>query len=93
MWSAVQIANGNSNMSKALPRQYHVSQSQPGQRHVAYDGQQSAPPSDLEVGSGVQIANNDSRTGVIRWIGEFPGMQGLIAGVELVSTKPISLCE
>ena len=61
-------------------------QSQPRQHHVAYDGQQgSAPPSGLEVGSAVQIANNDTRTGVIRWIGTFPSMQGVIAGVELVS--------
>ena len=73
------------------PGQHHVSQPQPEQRHLAYDGQprpqHSAPPSGLEVDSVVQIANNDSRTGVIRWIGEFPGMQGLIAGVELVSTN------
>ena len=41
--------------------------------------------SGLEVGSVVQIANNADRTGVIRWVGNLPGVQGLIAGVELVS--------
>ena len=60
---------------------------QPGQGHnIAYDGRQRfAIPSGLEVGSAVQLVNNDSRTGVIRWIGTFPGMQGVIAGLELVS--------
>ena len=78
---------GQYHVSQAQLGQYHVSQSQPGQHHVAYDGQsQQSAPSGLEVGSAVQIANNDSRTGVIRWIGEFLGMQGLIAGVELVSS-------
>lgn len=65
----------------------HPHPPQPQPRHnMAYDGQQTPVPSlGLEVGSVVQVANNDSRTGVIRWIGNFPGMQGTIAGVELVS--------
>ena len=59
---------------------------QPQGYNMAYDGQQRpVPPSDLDVGSAVQIANNDSRTGVIRWIGLLPGVQGLIAGLALVS--------
>ena len=59
---------------------------QPQGYNMAYDGQQRpVPPSDLDVGSAVQIANNDSRTGVIRWLGLLPGVQGLIAGLALVS--------
>ena len=56
------------------------------QQHMAYGGQQrSSHRAGLEVGSAVQIANNDSRTGVVRWIGPLPGVQGEVAGVELVS--------
>lgn len=56
----------------------------PQLRHnMAYDGQHTYLG--LEVGSAVQLANNGSRTGVIRWIGNFHGMQYTLAGVELVS--------
>ena len=59
---------------------------QPGHQHMAYGGQQrSSHHAGLEVGSAVRIANNDSRTGVVRWIGPLPGVQGEVAGVELVS--------
>ena len=74
--------SGSSTVSPAM--QYP----QAGQQHIAYDGQQrSAPPhhAGLQVGSAVQIANNDSRTGVIMWIGTLPGVQGEVAGVALVS--------
>lgn len=66
-------------------------QSQPQKRDHVYGTADATIPSwkdspiHLEVGSAVQYANNDSRTGVIRWIGNLPGMQGTIAGVELVS--------
>ena len=43
----------------------------------------------LDIGSTIQIPSTEyghpMRYGVIRWIGELPGVQGLIAGVELVS--------
>ena len=43
----------------------------------------------LDVGSTIQIPSTEydrpMRYGVIRWIGELPGVQGLIAGIELVS--------
>ena len=43
----------------------------------------------LDKGSAIQIPSTEygrpMRYGVIRWIGELPGVQGLIAGVELVS--------
>ena len=74
--------SGSSTVPPAL--QY----SQAGQQHMAYDGQQRSAPSHhvgLEVGSAVQIVNNDSRTGVVMWIGTLPGVQGEVAGVELVS--------
>ncbi len=38
----------------------------------------------LSIGSTVQLSD-PPRYGVIRWIGELPAVQGLIAGVELVS--------
>ena len=67
------------------PLHHHPPHPQPRQ-NVAYDGQQTPATSlGLEVGSAVQLANNDSRTGVIRWIGNFSGLQNTIAGVELVS--------
>ena len=58
---------------------YRTPQPQPGH---GFEYQQR---SDLEVGSAVRLANNESKTGVIRWIGTFPGMQVAIAGIELVS--------
>ena len=66
---------------------------QAGQQHVSYDDQQRSAPSHagLEVGSAVQIANNDSRTGVVMWIGILPGVQGEVAGVALVSPSSV-LC-
>ena len=38
----------------------------------------------LDVGSAVQISD-PPRYGVIRWIGELPNIQGIVAGIELVS--------
>ncbi len=38
----------------------------------------------LSIGSTVQLSN-PPRYGVIRWIGDLPAVQGLIAGIELVS--------
>ena len=38
----------------------------------------------LGIGSAVQVSD-PPRYGVIRWTGELPGIQGVIAGVELVS--------
>ena len=44
------------------------------------------PPPDLGLGVGSAVTLiQQHRTGVIRWIGELPGVQGVIAGVELVS--------
>ena len=43
------------------------------------------PPAGLEVGSPVQLVQDPGRTGVIRWMGYLQGIQGAIAGVELVS--------
>ena len=44
------------------------------------------PPASLSVGSAVQLVQDPSRTGVIRWTGYLPGAPLLIAGVELVSS-------
>jgi ubiquitin thioesterase CYLD len=80
--SAVSTHHGSSTVPPYL---------QPGHQHMAYDGQQrSSHPAGLEVGSAVQIANNDSRTGVVRWIGPLPGVQGEVAGVEL--DEPMGGC-
>ena len=52
---------------------------------------QNPNPYNLEVGSTVQISatnpNDPPCYGVIRWIGTVSGVQGLVAGIELVSTK------
>jgi len=75
------------------PRTHHEVHDPPAQpgpqhmpQHMAYAGPPGAPPpAGLEVGSAVQLAQDPSRTGVIRWTGYLPGRPGLIAGVELVS--------
>ena len=45
---------------------------------------------DLTVDSRIQISTHSPaepfKYGVIRWIGEIPAIQGLVAGIELVST-------
>ena len=45
----------------------------------------------LVVGSAVQLATTDSNDrphyGVIKWMGSVPGVQGQVAGIELVSTS------
>ena len=45
----------------------------------------------LDIGSPIQIPSDEYehplRYGVIRWIGELPGVQGPVAGVELVSCR------
>ena len=46
--------------------------------------QQGVQLGELGVGSAVQISD-PPRYGVIRWIGELPIIQGIVAGVELVS--------
>ena len=62
------------------------------QQHVAAVVSSPSQPSHwqpLDKGSTIQIPSTEyghpMRYGVIRWIGELPGVQGLIAGVELVS--------
>ena len=46
----------------------------------------NSPPASLSVGSAIQLVQDPSRTGVIRWTGYLPGAPLLIAGVELVSS-------
>ena len=46
--------------------------------------QQGVQLDELDVGSAVQVSD-PPRYGVIRWTGELPGIQGIVAGVELVS--------
>ena len=71
-------------LSQPRRPQDHPTQHTP--QHVAYAGQPGAPPpAGLGVDSAVQLVQDSNRTGVIRWIGYFPGIQGLKAGVELVS--------
>ena len=68
------------------PEAHNHPSAQPGPQHVVYTGPPgTTPPRDLDIGSVVQLAPDPSRTGVIRWTGNLPEIQGLIAGVELVS--------
>ena len=46
--------------------------------------QQGVQLGELGVGSAVQVSD-PPRYGVVRWIGELPNIQGIMAGVELVS--------
>ena len=46
----------------------------------------TSPAASLSVGSAVQLVQDCSCTGVIRWTGYLPGAPLLIAGVELVSS-------
>ena len=46
--------------------------------------QQGVQLGELSVGSAVQISD-PPKYGVIRWLGELPNIQGIVAGVELVS--------
>ena len=45
----------------------------------------------LAVGSRVQISTEPFRYGVIRWIGRIPPMQGLVAGIEMVSAECVCI--
>ena len=53
------------------------------------------PATALEVGSLVQLVEDPTRTGRIRWMGTPPETKAFMAGVELVSlaTLKISVCE
>ena len=53
-------------------------------QHRAYAGPPGQPTPTLEVGSPVQLVQDSSRHGVVRWLGTLPEIQGAIAGVELV---------
>ena len=66
------------------PHLHEQPQSEPF--NLAYSTLPGAPPPvDLEVGSPVQLVQDPGRTGVIKWMGCLQGIQGLIAGMELVS--------
>ena len=45
----------------------------------------SVAPANLGIDSPVQLIQDASRTGVIRWMGTLPEAKGVVAGVELVS--------
>ena len=78
-------------------RQPAIQQQQHGYPHSddhSYTTQQLPPshvqnfnPYNLEVGSTVQFSSNPPCFGVIRWIGTVSEVQGLVAGIELVSTS------
>ena len=51
---------------------------------MAYTGH-SGHPANLGVGSPVQLMQDHTRHGVVRWLGDLREVKGLIAGVELVS--------
>ena len=70
------------------------------QQHVAAVVSSPSQPSHwqpLDIGSTIQIPSTEyghpMRYGVIRWIGELPGVPGLIAGVELVSFCLLSVLQ
>ena len=72
------------------PPPHKQPQSEP--HNLAYANLPGAPPpAGLEVGSPVQLVQNPGRTGVIRWMGYLHGIQGAIAGVELVSCVSLML--
>ena len=52
------------------------------------------PHPNLIVGSRIQIPTQHSaeplKYGVIRWMGEIPAVQGLVAGIEMVSTECVN---
>ena len=52
---------------------------------MPYGGFPKEVTSDLEVGAPVELVQDPSRHGVIRWLGTLPGILGTTAGVELVS--------
>ena len=54
----------------------------PDQHRMYLDPLQPTP--DLGVGSPVELLQDSSRRGVVRWLGSLPETRGLVAGVELV---------
>ena len=54
---------------------------QPG-HSIAYAGH---PTPALDLGSAVQLVGDHNRHGIVRWLGQLAGIQGAIAGVQLVS--------
>lgn len=45
----------------------------------------SSPPTNISVGSTVEVGNpRNPHCGIIRWIGNLPGHEELIAGIEMV---------
>ena len=55
-------------------------------QHRAYAGHPSQAPPALDIGSPVELVQDPSRHGVVKWLGPLPEARGLVAGVELVST-------
>ena len=71
----------------------HGTQQPPPQQYSASVG--TSNPYNLGVGSAVQMAttnpNDPPHYGVIRWIGTVSGVEGLVAGIKLVSTDASSI--
>ena len=60
----------------------------PSSTHLPHGvGPQETILHSFSVGSTVQLMSDPPRYGVIQWIGTLPGIEGHIAGVELVSSK------
>ena len=82
-------ANQHPGSSPPLPAHPHPpphEQPQSEPHNLAYLNLPGAPPpAGLEEGSPVQLVQDPGRTGVIKWMGYLHGIQGAIAGVELVS--------
>ncbi len=81
---------GNLEGAAKTPKHHDQQAHQPGQTSP-YDEQEYDHPElhiQLKIGSTVQLSLSDPpRYGVIRWIGELPRVEGLIAGMELVSNN------
>ena len=53
---------------------------------VAYAGHPTqGPPANMGVDSPVELVQDPTRHGVVKWLGTLPEARGLVAGVELVS--------